>query len=423
MFVKIYLAAMGLIALIALFNPLRGIYCLLLLFLCNPGEFIAEKIEQFRPIFIIGGILFLRTLVSILNPVIKRQTWFTVLIFLFIFCAILSYIFSGKLEIWQSVQIANYVKAGLLSIVLVSFIKEKHELTTIIRLLVLAAALNGIFAIYEQFNPIAERLAESPGYYRSSGFLANANRFSATILSIFPFAFYMFNTEKSKLLRFLGLAALVLSVIGIFYSISRGGLLTLIFVIGLISWKQSRNIKTYLILALIAFCFIFIGAQFYQQRETVRKARSGEIKFDASTTMRLHLMGVSLNLWVRNPLFGVGPNNFVEQAIEQLGERKQALSRSVHNAYLHLLAEQGIIGFGLFVAIVSLSLKAAAFLKQKTEEYRDIAGYFQICIASWLFSFLASTAQVDPVMWACLTFPVILEKIYHLNVQAETQRV
>jgi O-antigen ligase len=229
----------------------------------------------------------------------------------------------------------------------------------------------------------------------------------------------MFSTEKLKWLRYGALAALILIVIGIFCSISRGGLVALIFVMGLISLKQSKNVQTYIVLALIVLCFIFIGSQFYQKRETVKETRSGEVKFDASTSMRLHLVEVALKVWIRNPLFGVGPGNFVEQSMEQLKERKRAVSRSVHNAYLHLLAEQGTVGFSLFVAIVLLSLRAASFLKQTAGDYSDLAGYLQISIASWLFSFIGSTAQIDPIMWACLTLPIICEKIYYLNKRTE----
>jgi O-antigen ligase len=421
MFVKIYIAAILLVALTTLVSPLRGTYCLVFLFLCNPSSFFYEEIEQFRPIILIGGLLFFRTFFNVFIMVTKRQVLFTVLTTLFIVCSILSFMLSGKIEIWQSVQIANYLKAGVLSIVLVSFIKEKHELSIIIRILVLAAAINSIFAIYEQFNPIAKRLEESPLLYRSSGFLENANRFSSVILSIFPFAFFMYTSEKSKLLRYGAMAAIALSVAGVFCTISRLGLLTLIFVMGLISLKQSKKLQTYIILAVIVFGFLFFGAQLYRQRETVKKTYSGEIKFDSSTSMRIRLIGTALRIWIRNPLFGVGPGNFVEQSMEQLGERKRDVSRSVHNAYLHLLAEQGIAGFFLFMAIVIMSLKAASFIKQKMADYRDLAGYFQISILSWLFGFIAGTSQIDPVMWVCLTFPLISEKIYYLNEKTKTQ--
>ncbi len=216
-------------------------------------------------------------------------------------------------------------------------------------------------------------------------------------------------------------AAIALSVIGVFCSVSRLGLLTLLFVMGLIALKQSKQIQTYIVLAVIVFGFLFFGAQLYRQRETVKETRSGEIKFDASTSMRINLIKTALSIWIRNPLFGVGPGNFVKQSMEQLGERKRDVSRSVHNAYLHLLAEQGFLGFSLFFALVLMSLKAASFLRQKTGEYKDLAGYFQISILVWLFSFLAGTSQIDPIMYICLTLPIILEKIYYLNEQVETQ--
>ncbi len=421
MLAKMYIAAIILVALTTIFSPIRGIYSLIFLFLCSPSSFFAEEVEQFRPIILIGFLVFARTFVSVFSTVTARQFKFSFVTALFVICAILSYVLSGNIDFWRSLQIANYLKAGILSVVLVSFIKDKQALTTIIRIMILGAAINGIFAVYEQFNPIAKRLAESPLLYRSSGFLENSNRFSAVILSIFPFSFYTFIQAKSKWLRYFGLAAIALSVIGVFCSVSRLGLLTLLFVMGLIALKQSKQIQTYIVLAVIVFGFLFFGAQLYRQRETVKETRSGEIMFDASTSMRINLIKTALSIWIRNPLFGVGPGNFVKQSMEQLGVRKREVSRSVHNAYLHLLAEQGFLGFSLFLALVLMSLKAASFLRQKTGEYKDLAGYFQISILVWLFSFLAGTSQIDPIMYICLTLPIILEKIYYLNEQVEGQ--
>ena len=137
----------------------------------------------------------------------------------------------------------------------------------------------------------------------------------------------------------------------------------------------------------------------------------------SSTSFRIGLVKSYLLLWLYNPIFGVGPGQAVEQGVEELGVSKRQLSRSAHNAYLHLLVENGLIGFFIFMGIIRLSLKAIGRMKLKGGFYGDMAACMQICVLSWLFSFVGGTEQGIAFVWVCLVFPLVLEKIYYLHEQ------
>jgi O-antigen ligase len=73
--------------------------------------------------------------------------------------------------------------------------------------------------------------------------------------------------------------------------------------------------------------------------------RSGEAA-DLSTAMRYDAWATGLDMWHHSPLFGVGARQFSEHHF-----------LTAHNSYVLSLAELGIVGLYLFVAIVYLCIK------------------------------------------------------------------
>ena len=416
MVATIYLSSIALIGLITFIRPIWGIYISTFLLLCNPSIFFSEGIEEYRPIVVLWVIVFISTLLRGYS-IEQSRTKFVLLLFLFIFFSAVSLLLAGKIEIYDSKFIANYLKAVLVGFIMLGFLTDKKQLIILFRVSVLGAAGNAIFGVYEQFFPIPVRLAESPAYYRSAGFEGNANGFSALIVSILPLAYYMFTHEEKKYLRYFGLITMFLIIIGVFCSISRGGLVVLTFVLGCIFRKNFKKLPIILLIVIFVGGFVYFAKDLYEKRQTVKTTRSGKVVLDSSTSFRIGLVKSSLALWLYNPIFGVGPGQFVEKGAEDLGVSKRRLSRSIHNAYLHLLVENGLIGFSIFMGIIMLSLKTVGRMKLKGGFYRDTAACMQICVLSWLFSFMGGTEQGIAFVWVCLAFPLVLEKIYFLSME------
>ena len=64
-----------------------------------------------------------------------------------------------------------------------------------------------------------------------------------------------------------------------------------------------------------------------------------------SFTRRLELTKIAIKMWLSSPIFGVGLNNFIVR-MEEFGQVKANIRflQPVHNIYLLVLAETGIIG-------------------------------------------------------------------------------
>jgi O-antigen ligase len=81
---------------------------------------------------------------------------------------------------------------------------------------------------------------------------------------------------------------------------------------------------------------------------------------DLSTTMRYEAWATGLDMWHGSPIYGVGPRLF--------GEHHYL---TAHNSYVLTLAELGIVGNFLFVAIIYLCLKT---LIVGLRELEDVPG-------------------------------------------------
>lgn len=78
---------------------------------------------------------------------------------------------------------------------------------------------------------------------------------------------------------------------------------------------------------------------------TMLGGRSGD-KADASTQLRYEAWGAGLQMWKKSPIWGVGARQFAEHH-----------HMTAHNSYVLSLAELGIVGMVLFIAMLVLTLK------------------------------------------------------------------
>src|SRR5204863_8875374 len=80
--------------------------------------------------------------------------------------------------------------------------------------------------------------------------------------------------------------------------------------------------------------------------------------------LRLEFWTIAWRMFVHNPLFGVGPENFrwnvgAYQSVEQLETFGRLLTNSVvvHSTYFEILSELGLVGGALFVTILFRTFK------------------------------------------------------------------
>lgn len=230
--------------------------------------------------------------------------------------------------------------------------------------LVIGALLSVVYGV---LNP-------GPEEARLEGSALDPNELASVLVAgVALSAAFVANTKRGSIGRLAAIAAVCLCVFGIFLTVSRGGLIALavalivsLFLAG--RWRP---------LALVATLLIFCGGFYYfavlaspEARERIATTSEGDNELKQGRTT---IWKVAERIVKAKPVLGVGADNFQVTARRYLlqpgalGRTDLIIStpRVVHNTWLGMAVELGLIGLGMFVVIalfcVGAALRAARF--------------------------------------------------------------
>ena len=154
--------------------------------------------------------------------------------------------------------------------------------------------------------------------------------------------------------------SLVIGTIALFLTLSR--VATLVWLIFIGSWLMVRGIKKiklktsifYILLSifsLLLVSFIFASSSFHYRFTNINLS-------DESIVQRKNLIQNSITMAKDHPIFGVGLNNFlVNLPLYQTPHISPFYLQPVHNIFLLVFAETGIIGLGFFIWFIYKTYK------------------------------------------------------------------
>lgn len=179
----------------------------------------------------------------------------------------------------------------------------------------------------------------------------------------------------------------VISVVAIFLTFSQAAIL----VLAIAAIVLSHSLKARILISLLMTILLGIFAKL---------VLAGQI---TSIAERLTLAQAAFDITAKNAIFGVGSNNFIPQLakLDLYSIAEIRLLQPVHNIFLLILAENGLIGFLLFTALLAT---VAANIKGKTK----IALFVALLVFGSLDHFLWTLQQGQMLFW--LTLGYILSK-------------
>ena len=194
---------------------------------------------------------------------------------------------------------------------------------------------------------------------RASGTFPHPNIFGGFLFCALLNTFYLYFTHHKKKLLFLGILIQIPTLILTF---SRAALIAFAFTT--IFWfilqarsPEKRKPVLQLSLTLIGLAFLCL-CLFYPQIS----ARGGIVNYNkqvkGADTERMIYQKIALEMVKERPLLGVGLNNFQLESHRFFPEGRKYPSR-VHNIYLLLAAETGLIGVGCFLLFLVSILRYA----------------------------------------------------------------
>jgi O-antigen ligase len=315
-----------------------------------------------------------------------------------------------------------WVKKLILYWLMISVIEDLKKLKTAIWMLIWAI---GVLAAYGWNFYLSEPnlLVHSARIY-SVGNYNNPNSLALVFTLCIPLAFALLEIERSAIKRLVLVVFMVTVFVTCAYTKSRGGTIGLLIAFGLSTIFsrrvfKSRTIKLIIIaIGAVGFMTIVLSLILSRGDVTSLTGRGGE----ASSGDRLMAWFAAVRMFRDHPLFGVGWGKFTEFAFDY-GMDKRLL---VHNTFLSVLAETGIVGaffFGMtIISIIRqlLEMRKQWFNDKNREDELIICQGILISIICYLVNTSFSVKDHEPFYWALLGLAGIICKIFEREQKLKT---
>ena len=191
------------------------------------------------------------------------------------------------------------------------------------------------------------------------GWLGDENDFGMEMNVAVPVAFFMYQaagTQRAKLLYLVLLGLIMLSVVS---TSSRGAFLGLL-AIGTYCWFYSPRKVVSLIVGICLAGLVLIAApqEYWDRISTITDDSTMET---GTAGQRMFTWGIGWEMFLANPVFGVGQATFPWAIGEYLGGRtwqtKSLSGRQAHSLYFTLLPELGLVGVIIFGTMIYLNYR------------------------------------------------------------------
>lgn len=244
------------------------------------------------------------------------------------------------------------------------------------------------------------------GFGPADTMLEDRNHFALAMLMLLPILFFLWKHASQKIMRSAALMGMIMSVLSVIGSFSRGGLITMA-AMGLFLWTKTRNkLVSGTMFALLAFGALSMVPQEYKERigTAFEQFDSGgnyadeeDQKLDESFCLRVAVWQIGLDMTLASPIFGNGlrsiqnhdvAGNYTSSA-HVCSDAEKYGPRAAHNIYVEVMTDSGFVGLGLFLSILIGSWLACTRIAMRTRKKpeltwaHDLARMLQVSITGY----------------------------------------
>ena len=269
------------------------------------------------------------------------------------------------------------------------------------------------------------------------GWLGDENDFGMEMNVAIPVAFFMSQGAVGKGNKLMYVGSLGLFVMALVATSSRGGFLGLLAV-GAYCWLfSSRKLMSlFLGVCLVGLVLVAAPQEYWDRISTITDDKTTE---SGTAGQRMFTWGIGWEMFLANPILGVGQGNFAWTIGEYLGGRtwqtKSLAGRQAHSLYFTLLPELGLVGVLIFGSMVYFNLRDARIKvlsswsgpSRKVDRANDPqfarAVLFGKAISGGMIGYLATSAFIStlyyPTFWIMMALAVALRNTTERYVAAE----
>ena len=223
------------------------------------------------------------------------------------------------------------------------------------------------------------------------------NQLALAVVTELPLVYYIIQHTKAAWLRIPTLMAMMLQVIMVFGSYSRGGVLALGVMMSIL-WLRSDRKILYGILALVVVggALSMMPDSFFSRLHTINSVNT-----DESFQGRVNAWHVAFMYATERFPFGAGFNGAQTPQVFHHYLPGEAL-HAAHSIYFQILGDHGWVGLAIYVPILLLALRDAGIVRRQTRDIPelrwayDLADMMRVSLISFYFGGAAlSMAYAD----------------------------
>lgn len=243
-------------------------------------------------------------------------------------------------------------------------------------------------------------------------YIADNNALAVALVTVIPLLVYFYETGSRWWLRLACLAGAALTAVGVLGTHSRGGFLTLA-VAGLLLWLRTRHrlVTGALLAAAIGFGIAFMPAAWLERMESIESYEQ-----DRSANMRFQAWAWGLGVAEQRPLTGGGFMVYTLNGIEHAGGRLDYLN--AHSIYFEVLAEHGIPGLALFLALIAGGILTARAIARDCRDVPDLewAGRFGALVQVSFVAFATGGALLNLAFYDLFYYLLLATAVARIEV-------
>lgn len=307
---------------------------------------------------------------------------------------------------WFFTYIQLWMLAWLASQVLDTL--EKHKV--LMWVYSISAGISAFHAVQSGGIGATLRLSD-----RTDGLAGGENSAARYFIVAFVFLYYIWSETQNWFLKMILLFGMGITVLGTFNTISRTGMILLIFALGMLVVQFRKGKKQKQALIILAFVlgltWIFADNIFSLLRTILPSIQASS----DTIGLRYKLWKAGFNMWMDHVVQGVGIGQYTYQ-LNFYGQRVlisgRYLTLGAHNMYVQILAETGGVGLAFFLLMLGTSLRSF-WNSAKNQENQDLAGLTYAWLVVFMVMLLGGITkhdQYDKMLW--LSFGVGVSRFW-----------
>jgi len=277
-------------------------------------------------------------------------------------------------------ELVRFLKIQLMTLMMLLMLNDRRRIELTIWVIA------GSIAFYGTKGGIFTLLSGGQHYVLgpASTFIAGSNEIAFAIIIILPLLWYIWHITERRWLKLALLGAAGLCVLSVLGSQSRGALLALIAMLGMLWLKSTGKFVTGTLgIFALALALLFMPPEWMERMRNIPNYQQ-----DLSALGRINAWWFAFNLASDNPIVGGGLQTFTPELFRIYAPIPSRF-HDAHSIFFEVLGEQGYVGLVLFVTMGLLTLLLAGRTIRMARGHEELrwasllAGMLQVSLVGY----------------------------------------